>query len=143
MTASLPPPWLLALQRRLLEVGDDFAGLAQGDFQALDPSVLAERYRRLFMPRVAGANPGAVTSNSPRWQRANQTLADFASRIAVDAFARFDAALASTDAGEPPIASMRALHALWIDCGEAAYAAVAGTDEYATAQAELLSAMLE
>ena len=43
----------------------------------------------------------------------------------------------------PPITTLRELHALWIDCGEAAYAAAAHRDEFAEAQAELLAAFVE
>ena len=39
--------------------------------------------------------------------------------------------------------NLRELHSLWIDCGEAAYAAAAHRDEFAAAQAELLAAFVE
>jgi hypothetical protein len=63
--------------------------------------------------------------------------------IAADAFERLSAALTSSDPEAAPITSVRALHELWIDCGEAAYAAVARTPAYAEAQSELLAAIVE
>jgi hypothetical protein len=47
------------------------------------------------------------------------------------------------DAGLPPISSLRQLHELWVDCGEAAWAEAAHGDEFAEAQAELLAAWVE
>jgi hypothetical protein len=38
---------------------------------------------------------------------------------------------------------LRELHELWIECGEAAYAAAAHGEEFSAAQAELLAAMIE
>ncbi len=43
----------------------------------------------------------------------------------------------------PPITSLRELQALWIECGEAAYAEAARREEFASAQAELLMALVE
>jgi hypothetical protein len=41
------------------------------------------------------------------------------------------------------VTTLRELHALWIDCGEAAWAAAAHGEEFAEAQAELLAAHVE
>ncbi len=144
--------------KRLLEFGSDFAGIAedcrsfiasggsQHGFEALR-APFTERYRRLFMPEGAWTADAAgdmdASATYLRWQRASQKLGEHAAAIAADAFRRLNAALASSDPGLAPITSLRALHELWIECGEAAYAAVAHTKPYADAQAELLSALVE
>jgi hypothetical protein len=56
---------------------------------------------------------------------------------------RLAAALARSGPEAPPITTLRELHALWIDCGEAAYAAAAHREDFAEAQAELLAAFVE
>jgi hypothetical protein len=145
--------------RRLTDFGRDFAGIAEdccqhfaragaaGGFEALR-APFTERYLRLFTPEGAWT-PGAMTGAggaSPaylRWQRASQRLGEQAALIAADAFQRLSSALASSDPEAAPITSVRALHELWIECGEAAYAAVAHTPAYAQAQSELLAALVE
>ena len=52
-------------------------------------------------------------------------------------------ALAATGPEAQPITSLRELHALWVECGEAAYSQAAHREEFAAAQAELLSALVE
>jgi hypothetical protein len=51
--------------------------------------------------------------------------------------------LSASGPAAPPVTTLRELHALWIECGEAAWAAAAHRDEFAEAQAELLAAHVE
>lgn len=144
---------------RLADYGRDFAGIAEdccqyvaragaaGGFEALR-APFTERYRRLFTPEgawTAGARTGAGDASPAylRWQRASRELGEQAALIAADAFQRLSAALTSSDPEAAPITSVRALHELWIECGEGAYAAVARTPAYAQAQSELLAAIVE
>jgi hypothetical protein len=145
--------------KRLLDCAGDFAGIAEdcrqyfasgapaGGFETLRLPLM-ERYRRLFMPEGAWpadgkSGTGGSSAAQLRWQRASQALAGQTTAIAADAFARLNAALASSDPEAPPITTLRALHELWIECGEAAYAAVAPSKSYADALAELLAAIVE
>lgn len=144
---------------RLADYGRDFAGIAEdccryfahagatGGFEALR-TPFTEHYRRLITPDgawTAGANTGAGGTSPAylRWQQASRELAEQATLIAADAFQRLSAALTTSDPEAAPITSVRALHELWIECGEAAYAAVARTPAYARAQSELLAAIVE
>jgi hypothetical protein len=145
--------------RRLTDYRRDFAGIAEdcgrhfaqaGAAAGLDAlrAPLTERYRRLFTPEsawTAGAQAGAGGASQAylRWQRASRELGQQVALIAADAFERLSAALTSSDPEAAPITSLRALHELWIDCGESAYAAVARTPAYAAAQSELLAAIVE
>ena len=126
-----PPPWLAAFQQSLL---------ASGSF---DPAALAASYQQLFMPAAPVPNAMPGTAAALRLQRASQAFAALAAGAAADAALRFQAALASTDPALPKITTLRALHALWIDCGEAAHAAAAHAPAWAEAQAELLNALVE
>jgi hypothetical protein len=144
MNAGLPPlPWLAALQQSLLATGCQYASLSQPAFGGFDPAALAANYQYLFMPAALQPNPAAGTAGALRWQRATQAFARLAAGAAADAAARFQAALASTDPTLPKITTLRALHALWIDCGEAAHAAAAHSPAWAQAQAELLNALVQ
>lgn len=135
--------------------GRDQAGIA-ADFwkqlQSAGPDLdglrasLIERYRRLFMPVAApAADAGAVTSGAAflRSQRAAERFGRHAAAIAIDAFGRLSAELATDDPAAPPITTLRELHELWVECGEAAYAAAAHGEEFAEAQAELLASLVE
>ncbi len=140
------PPWVndwLAAQAR------DWQALLQSAAQPGSNSApIIERYRQLFLPQLHPAAPksvpGAAASAAwQRWQRAMAAMSALATAIATDAYARFSAALASTDPAAAPITTLAGLHDLWIDCGEAAYAQVAHSRPFAAAQAELLSALVE
>jgi hypothetical protein len=72
-----------------------------------------------------------------------QAFASQVNAIAIDAGQRLAEALARSGPEAPPITTLRDLHSLWIDCGEAAYAAAAHREEFAEAQAELLAAFVE
>jgi len=117
------------------------------DFESLRAD-LTERYQQTFMPafaQLAALQPPqpTIAAAHGRWQAALQRAGQQSAAIAHDAFHRFSIALASTDAALPPITRLRELHELWIECGEAAYAAAAHRAEFADAQAELLAAFVE
>lgn len=166
--ASGQPEYHQSTQQRLKAFGGDYVGLAgdwwrmtgvqgtaAGGFRPPSPADLeymradlTARYQQMFMPAFAQAaaglppQPGIATALG-RWQAALQRASQLGAEIAQDAFQRFSAALASTDAALPPITRLRELHELWIDCGEAAYAVAAHRAEFADAQAELLAAFVE
>lgn len=102
----------------------------------------------MFTPEFARIAPVAdpVRASAAAWTRWQAALQRFVlqmTAIARDASQRLTALLLSNDAGLPPVTSLRQLHALWIECGEAAYAAAAHGEEFAAAQAELLDAWVE
>lgn len=125
-----PEPWFAAFQQALAAS------------PAFDPAAFAASYQQLFLPAMPIPNPVAGTAGALRLQRATAAFAELAARAAADAAARFQAALSSTDPLLPKITTLRALHALWVDCGEAAYAAAAHAPAWAAAQAELLNALV-
>jgi polyhydroxyalkanoate synthase len=73
-----------------------------------------------------------------RWTHSQAQLAAWRSVIARDVADRF-AARAGVAQEEPAPQHVRRLYDLWIDCAEEAYAAVAHTDPYCRAQAELIN----
>jgi hypothetical protein len=129
------PPWMaawLATQR-------DFAAIANG-------LPLADQYRRLFAaPEPPAAMSGAEISAPAvlRYREALQRFGELLSAIASDAGRRLASALADDGSDAPPITSLRELHALWIECGEAAWSAAAHGEEFAAAQAHWLVALIE
>lgn len=144
MSSPFPPPWLAAFQQALAATGGQFTSFAQASAAGLDPAAIAAGYQQLFMPAapIAGPPPGTATAAALRLQRATQAFGDLAARAAVDAATRFQATLNSTDPTLPKITTLRSLHALWIDCGEAAHAAAAHAPAWAAAQSELLNALV-
>jgi hypothetical protein len=159
VSSAFPDPEFL--RRTLEEYARGYASLAaafqvprpaglQGSEALLAP--LLESYRRLFQPSGFAVPPAALATASPgakagatlvRYQQAWERCSRVASAIAVDANRRLSAALAENGPATPPITSLRDLHALWIECGEAAYAQAAHTEEFAAAQAELLGSLVE
>ncbi len=147
MTDSPPLPawvsdWLVAQAR------DWQALLQSAAAPGSNAAPIIERYRQLFLPQSAQAAlagmPGAGAGAAwQRWQGAMSSAGALATAIGIDAYARFTAALASTDPAAQPITTLAELHDLWVDCGEAAYAEVAHSRPFAAAQAELLSAFVE
>lgn len=150
---------------RLRESGQDYAGFATtfwsqfpgaGQPPAAAPwqgsaalqAALAEHYRRMISPAMppqvaaAGTAP-ALAAAVARCQRAGQALAAQATAIGADAARRLVAELSRTDAAAAPITTLAALHELWIECGEAAWAAAVHQDDYAAAQAEWLTSLVE
>ena len=148
-------PAVFAAQQRLAEYAADYAGIAAAAFaqwqsgsaslEALS-APLIERYLKLFMPPgLVPAEPGPAQGGAAwlRVQHAAERYARLAASIATDAGRRLVAALSVSGPAAPPVTSLRELHALWIDCGEAAWAAAAHREEFAAAQAELLAALVE
>jgi hypothetical protein len=151
-----------AMTRRLLELGQDYAGIARDSWKFLgggsaapagtDPAAMqaafAESYRRLLMsdapfdPRQTAA-VASLSAAMARCQRAWQALATQAAGIAADASRRLAAALADEDPAATPVTSLRELHDLWVECGEEAWAAAVHQDSYAAVQAEWLAAIVE
>ena len=144
----------LFLQRILSDYAQGFAALASAvraparsgaaDFWATQQSLVAG-YERLFTPGSRGAAMPTSGSGAAyeRYQCAVAQTTEIAASIARDASRRLAEALGASGPGAPPITSLRELHALWIECGEAAYAEAARREEFATAQAELLMALVE
>jgi poly(hydroxyalkanoate) synthase III subunit E len=149
--APADPPWLGAVQdahQRLADYAAEYAGLAAAALAPWqsDGAPLVERYQRLFMPPgLVPARPESTRSDAAwlRMQQAGERYARLALAIATDAGRRLVAALSASGPAAPPVTSLRELHALWIECGEAAWAAAAHGDEFAAAQAELLAAHVE
>lgn len=125
------------------------SGVASAGLDTLQAS-LAEGYLRLFGVAVQGAGTAPVSPtpsvSAPalaRFQAAAARCSGLMSAIAQDAGGRLARALQLTGPDAPPITSLAALRALWVDCGEAAYADAARRDEFAAAQVELLMATAE
>jgi hypothetical protein len=141
--------------RRLMEFGNDYTGIAAAFWSRIQTQTgapdlaglqaeLVERYRRLFTPIVL-PEPAAGDTGTAfiRCQQAAQRFGHQVTAIAIDASTRLSAVLSATGPDAAPITSLRELHALWIECGEAAYATHAHREEFADAQAELLAAFVE
>lgn len=151
--------------QRLLDFGQDYAGFATsvwGQFSgagqppaaaqwqgsAALQAALAEQYRRMISPAMppqmtAASTMPALSEALARCQRAGQALAAQSTAIGADAARRLVAELSRTDAAAAPITTLAALHELWIECGEAAWAAAVHQDDYAAAQSEWLAALIE
>ena len=143
------------LQRTLADYAQGYAGIAaalwapararQPDLNALGEAFV-EPYRRLFTPAGldgAGSPPAGATEAFQRWQRASERFVGQATAIAIDASRRLAAELEKSGPDAPPVTTLAGLHALWIECGEAAYAEAAHGEGFSTAQAELLTALVE
>ncbi len=143
------------LQRTLLDYAQGYAGIAAALWTTARPDqpdlgvlskAFVEPYRRLFTPAGldgAGSPPAGATEALQRWQLAAQRFAGESTAIAMDASRRLAAALEKSGPDAPPVTTLAELHALWIECGEAAYAAAAHGERFAAAQAELLTALVE
>lgn len=88
-----------------------------------------------------GATPATAGTDWTRWAKAGERLAALHWRIAGDAMERLSRALADDSPGAVPISTLAGLHALWVECGDAAWLAGAGGEDFAEAQAEWLSAL--
>lgn len=153
------------IAQRLREFGQDYAGVAAGLWghfpgagqppaaapwqgSAALQAALAEHYRGMISPAMppqvaaAGTLP-ALAAAVARCQRASRALAAQATAIGADAARRLVAELSRTDAEAAPITTLAALHELWIECGEAAWAAAVHQDGYAAAQSEWLASLIE
>lgn len=154
-----------AIAQRLREFGQDYAGFATGFWSQFPgagqppaaaqwlgsaplQAALAEHYRSMIgpaaLPEMAAASTvPALAAAFARCQRAAQALAAQATAIGADAARRLIAELSRTDAAAAPITTLAALHELWIECGEAAWAAAVHQDGYAAAQSEWLASLVE
>src|SRR5262245_24347759 len=144
-----------AAQRRLADYAADYAALAAAAMPQGLPNAatlaamsapLVARYQKLFTPPgLEPAMPEGGAGGAPwlRMQQAQERYARLALAIATDAGGRLVAALSASGPAAPPVTTLRELHALWIECGEAAWAAAAHREEFAEAQAELLAAHVE
>ena len=140
------PPYVTAL----LEAQQAFARFAGSGLAANPPAgaaqqLFADQYRQLLsVPGFPFAAAGTGTPGAAlvRQQQAAERVGRLLNEVAIDAGRRLAAALADDDPDLPPITTLRELHALWIDCGEAAWSAAAHREDFATAQAELLAALV-
>lgn len=100
-------------------------------------------YQQLFTPAAPSPAPRAAAGAAAgiRWQRASERYVSLVAAIANDAWARLSSALTEAGPAAAPVTSLAALHALWIDCGEAAWSEAAHREDFAEAQAELLAAL--
>ena len=157
---SFTPPFNdpLFLQRSLTGYAEALASLAAtltrlsavaAEGPAAIQASLADTYQQLFTGLRGGGGapvPTGPADSAPafaRFQAAAARWAELMSGIAQDAGGRLATALQQAAPDAPPITSLAALRALWIDCGEAAYADAARRDEFAAAQVELLMATVE
>jgi hypothetical protein len=132
------------LRRTLEQYAQAYTGLAAA-IQGPQTAAVVEGYRRLFtLPGFAPTSRlNEAGAKFARYQAAVARFSGLVSAISLDAARRFSAALAAEGPGAAPITSLKELHALWIDCGEAAYGEAAHREEFADAQAELLAALVE
>lgn len=139
-----PAPGVTATDamRVLQELAGDFAALA-AESRVLQQN-LTERYRRLFAPDFAAAAGAAAHGfDHAAAAKATRRYAQLLGAIATDAGARFAQAIGHDTPGTPVITSLRELFELWIACGEAAWTAAAHSEEFASAQADVLAAIVE
>jgi len=132
--------WLEA-QQALTRLAAD--ALAPNPAASAAPLSFAEPFRLLFAMSgfpAAGVNSAASAALMRRYQQAVEWVGKLLNDAAADAGQRLSTALAADGPDGVPITSLRQLQTLWIDCGEAAWSAVAHREEFAQAQAELLSA---
>ena len=154
MNDRFSDPWFL--QRTLGEFARGFEGLANlfkpgpgpgpFDLEGIQRA-LAAHYQGLFTPPApaALAAPGGANAGAAfvRYQEAAARSGVLVAEIAREASGRFARALAAGGPDAPPITSLRELHALWIECGEAAYHDAAHREDFAEAQAALVGALAE
>lgn len=134
--------WMQAQQAFLQLAGSSFAA-SPGSVP--DPQLFANSYRQLFtIPGLSFTTPGAAASGPWKslYPQAGERFGRLLGEVALDAGRRLAAALAESGPGAAPITSLRELHALWIDCGEAAWSAAAHREEFAAALAAFLAALV-
>lgn len=152
--------------QRLLEFGQDYADFAAACWRQLQAAqslpagaghwpgvesllgVFEEHYRRMLAPAMppeiaAAATMPGLAAALARCQRAAHALGAETAAIALDASRRLSEELARTDAAATPVTTLRALHGLWVECGERAWSAAVRQDAYAAALSEWLAALVE
>ena len=155
--------------RRIREFGSDYLGITQQLWKLVksvasgQPGVssqpiekgldalrhaLKEKFEHQYVPMVAPLQTQQQATErlmnaALRWQRAATRVGELLSTVATDAVGKLIATLADPDASGPPVTSLRQLHDLLVECGEQAYSTAAHSDDFAAAQAELLTAMIE
>ncbi len=142
---GLPPfltAWLQAQQAFAQFAG---SGLAANPTSGAAQQLFADQYRQLLSISgfpLASASTGASGAALHRQQQAVERFGRLLNEVAIDASRRLASALADDGPETLPITSLRELHALWIDCGEAAWSAAAHREDFAAAQADLLAALV-
>jgi hypothetical protein len=134
--------WMQA-QQAFLQLAS--SGLATRPLAGGVEQLLAGQYRQLLaLPRLPFAPPETLVPGPrlARYQQAAERFGQLLNAIALDAAERLGAALADDGPHAAPITSLRELHELWIECGEAAWSAAAHREEFAAALAELLAALI-
>jgi hypothetical protein len=134
--------WMQA-QQAFLQLAS--SGLATRPLAGGVEQLFAGQYRQLLaLPCLPFAPPETLVPGPrlARYQQAAERFGRLLNAIAVDAAERLGAALADDGPQAAPITSLRELHELWIDCGEAAWSAAAHREEFAAALAELLAALI-
>jgi hypothetical protein len=143
------------VRRTLTGFAQQMAGLATAFTPPLaTPAPTAEAWRAALLaayqqsfsaPDIGsvwpGTSPSVAGADWVRWTKAGERLAALTSRIAGDAFERLSRDLADDSPGVAPISTLAGLHALWVECGDAAWLAGARRGDFAEAQAEWLSAL--
>ena len=155
--------------RRIRDFGEDYLGITRelwklveaqvsqepgSPSQALEKGLdqlrnaLKEKFERLYVPafgplHAQQAATERLMATTLRWQRAAARVSELLSAVATDAVAKLVVVLSGPDASGPPVTSLRQLHDLWVECGERAYATAAHSEDFAAAQTELLTAMVE
>jgi len=76
------------------------------------------------------------------YQRALQEYAALFSRLNLDAFERLQRKLTELAEAQQPITTLRGLYDAWVDCSEAAYLDLVGTDAYAEAYGRMVNALM-
>lgn len=148
MNAPAGPAAFLAAWVQAQQALAQFAGSGAAGDPAAGPAqqLFADGYRRFFaapglLPSGAGVAAGGAALQ--RYQAAAQRFGTLIGEAAIDAGRRLGEALAASGSQAPPIRTLRELRAVWIDCGEAAWASAAHREAFAAALAELLAAWVE
>ena len=145
--------------RRIREFGEAYLGISQELFRNLHSAesakdldqlrqALKENFERMYLPAFGRLHTQQQATErllaaSLRWQRAAARVSELLSSVATIAVENLINALAAPESSGPPVTTLRELHDLWIECGEGSHAAAAHGEDFAAAQAELLSAMVE
>ncbi len=138
----------LGITRELWNLVESHAALAPGSASQAFRDGLRDRFERMYMPKfgLLQGQPQAterLMATTLRWQHASSRMSEMLSNAATSAVEDLFAALSGSPESGSVVTTLRQLHDLWVECGERAYAKIAHSDDFAAAQAELLSAMVE